>query len=136
MERVELCLHTKMSELQGMYDVKEYIEEAIKRGYKTFAITDTNSTQAFFEVEDYNLLYTNDEDKFKVIYGAEMFFKEDKDDELSYIIFVYVKMQKGLKNLNKLISLSYEHEENKIPIIYKNELEKYRNGLLYASVGY
>ena len=135
MERVELCLHTKMSELQGMYDAREYIEEATKRGYKTFAITDTNSTQAFFEVEDYNLLYANDENKFKVIYGAEMYFKEDEDDELSYSIFVYVKEQKGLKNLYKLISLSYEHMDNNKPIIYKIELEKYREGLLYASVG-
>ena len=46
--RVELCCHTKMSKLQGMNDVKEYIDEAIKREYKTLAITDTDSTQAFF----------------------------------------------------------------------------------------
>lgn len=47
--RVELCCHTKMSKLQGINDAKEYIEEAIKRGYKSIAITDTDSTQAFFE---------------------------------------------------------------------------------------
>ena len=47
--RVELCCHTKMSKLLGVNSAKEYIEEAIARGYKAIAITDTNSTQAFFE---------------------------------------------------------------------------------------
>ena len=46
--RVELCCHTKMSKLQGINDVKEYINEAINRGYKSIAITDVDSTQAFF----------------------------------------------------------------------------------------
>lgn len=46
--RIELCCHTKMSKLQGISYTKEYIEEAIKRGYKQLAITDKNSTQAFF----------------------------------------------------------------------------------------
>lgn len=50
--RVELCCHTKMSKLQGFNSAKEYIDEAIKRGYKAIAITDTNSTQAFLEVRE------------------------------------------------------------------------------------
>ena len=33
--RVELCCHTKMSKLQGINYAKEYIEEAINRGYKS-----------------------------------------------------------------------------------------------------
>ena len=32
-KRVELCCHTKMLKLKGINSAKEYIEEAIKRGY-------------------------------------------------------------------------------------------------------
>ena len=51
--RVELCCHTKMSELQGINEAEEYIEEAINRGNKAIAITDIDSTQAFFKINEY-----------------------------------------------------------------------------------
>ena len=35
--RVELCCHTKMSNIKGINFVEEYINEAIKRGYKQLA---------------------------------------------------------------------------------------------------
>ena len=69
--RIELCCHTKMSKLQGINYAKEYIEEAIKRGYKQLAITDKNSTQAFFEANNYIQLYSKNKD-FKIIYVVEM----------------------------------------------------------------
>ena len=130
--RVELCCHTKMSKLQGINYAKEYIEEAIKRQYHQLAITDKNSTQAFFEAEDYLKSINNN---FKIIYGAEMNFKESKYSEKRYTIYIYVKEQKGLKNLYKLVSASYKNLVNEQPTIYKNELDKNRDGLLYASIG-
>ena len=98
--RVEFCCHTKMSKLQGINDVKEYIDETIKRGYKTIAITDTDSTQAFFCADDYLKLYKPNED-FKIIYGTEMHFKNEKNEHNIYTIYIYVKEQKGLKNFYK-----------------------------------
>ena len=59
MERVELCCHTNMSRLQGIDTVKDYIDEAIKRGYKQIAITDKDSTQSFIKVNSYLNLYHN-----------------------------------------------------------------------------
>lgn len=125
--RVELCCHTKMSKLQGFNYAKEYIEEAINRGYKSIAITDVDSTQGFFEA--YKYVRNND---FKIIYGSEMHFKISQNSYKIYTIYVYVKEQNGLKNLYKLISKAYN---NKTPQIYKSDLIEYRSGLLYAAIG-
>ena len=125
--RVELCCHTKMSKLQGFNYAKEYIEEAINRGYKSIAITDVDSTQGFFEA--YKYVRNND---FKIIYGSEMHFKISQNSDKIYTIYVYVKEQNGLKNLYKLISKAYN---NKTSQIYKSDLIEYRSGLLYAAIG-
>ena len=132
--RVELCCHTKMSKLQGINDVKEYINEAINRGYKSIAITDVDSTQAFFEAYEYLKLNITNQD-FKVIYGSELHFKDSPNSDKIYSIYVYVKEQNGLKNLYNLISEGYKNVENGIPIIDKSNLIEYRKGLLYAAIG-
>ena len=132
--RVELCCHTKMSKLQGINNAKEYIEEAINRGYKSIAITDIDSTQSFFEAYKYLKSKANNTD-FKIIYGSEMHFKNSQDFDKLYTIYIYVKEQSGLKNLYKLITKAYSNKRNKIPTIYKNDLIKYRSGLLYAAIG-
>lgn len=132
--RVELCCHTKMSKLQGINYAKEYIEEAINRGYKSIAITDVDSTQSFFEAYKYLKSNANNTD-FKIIYGAEMHFKNSQNSDKLYTIYIYVKEQSGLKNLYELISKAYSNKKNKIPTIYKNDLIKYRSGLLYAAIG-
>lgn len=132
--RVELCCHTKMSKLQGINSAKEYIEEAIKRGYKSIAITDVDSTQAFLEAYEYLKSYI-DNQKFKVIYGAEIHFKNEKIEHNIYTIYIYVKEQRGLKSLYKLISKAYKNIINGIPIVYKKDLVEYRDGLLFASIG-
>lgn len=132
--RVELCCHTKMSKLYGINSAEEYIEEAIKRGYKQIAITDKDSTQAFFEANEYLKCHTDNKD-FKIIYGIEMKFKENKNSENSNTIYIYVKEQKGLKNLYKLVSKSYRNIVNGQPMIYKEDLNSYREGLLFAAIG-
>ncbi len=130
--RVELCCHTKMSKLQGINSVEEYINEAINRGYNAIAITDTDSTQSFFEAKKCLKCYTGN---FKIIYGSELHFKISKDFDEIYTIYIYVREQKGLKNLYELISKAYKNVIKGTPIIYKNDLIKYREGLLYASIG-
>ena len=132
--RVELCCHTKMSKLQGINYAKEYIEEAIKRGYKSIAITDVDSIQAFFEAYGYSKLNKDNQD-FKIIYGSELHFKDSQKSDKIYSIYVYVKEQNGLKNLYNLITEAYKNVENEIPIIDKSDLIEYRKGLLYAAIG-
>ena len=131
-ERVELCCHTKMSKLQGIADVSDYLIEVDKRRYSGVGFTDVNSVQAFVAASKSIGAYADD---IKIIYGAEMYFKEDVKDEELYKIYVYVQKQAGLKNLYKLISIANNDvDSNKHPLLKRN-LDKYRNGLLYASIG-
>ena len=132
--RVEFCCHTKMSTLQGINSAREYIQEAINRGDKAIAITDTDSTQSFFDANNYLRLYSDNKD-FKIIYGAEMHFKISENTNKLYSIYIYVKKQEGLKNLYELISKAYRNIINGIPVIYKKDLNEYRSGLLYAAIG-
>ena len=132
--RVELCCHTKMSNIKGINFVEEYINEAIRRGCKQLAITDVISTQSFFEANSYLKSFKDNKD-FKIIYGSELRFKNSKESEKMFTIYIYVKKQKGLKNLYELISKAYRNEVDGMPVIYKNDLIKYRDGLLYASIG-
>ena len=51
--RVEIGCYTKMSQMKGINSCKEYIDEAIKRKWKAIGFTDLNSTQCFYDVENY-----------------------------------------------------------------------------------
>ena len=79
-KRVELHAHTKMSQMDGMLDTKEYIDTLYKAGYKALAITDHNAVQsfpdAFNKVKSINK-GKEPEDKFKVLYGCELTMIED-----------------------------------------------------------
>ena len=72
-KRVELHCHTKMSDMDGVSDVKDIIGCAMKWGHKALAITDHGAVQAF---PDANHAVPKDAD-FKVIYGVEGYLVDD-----------------------------------------------------------
>ncbi|MCR5602637.1 MAG: PHP domain-containing protein, partial [Lachnospiraceae bacterium] len=76
-KRVELHCHTKMSDMDGVSDVKDLMWRAASWGHKALAITDHGVVQAFtdafHELPRINEKYPD----FKVIYGIEGYLVDD-----------------------------------------------------------
>ena len=92
-KRIELHCHTKMSDMDGVSDVKDIVKRAMKWGHKAIAITDHGDVQAF---PDANHTVPSDSD-FKVIYGLEAYLVDDlkgmvtdsqnQDLDADYVVF-------------------------------------------------
>jgi DNA polymerase-3 subunit alpha (Gram-positive type) len=72
-KRVELHCHTKMSDLDGVSDVKDIIRRARDWGMPALAVTDHGCVQAFTDANH----ALNKEDTFKIIYGVEGYLVDD-----------------------------------------------------------
>ena len=128
-KRIELHAHTKMSALDSVMNLKDYINCAAEWGHEAVAITDHGVVQAFPEA--YSLAKKAG---IKVIYGMEGYLIENQDDKsrAKHIIVLAVS-QKGLRNLYKLVSLSHLQYFYKRPRLPKKVLEEYREGLILGS---
>ncbi len=78
-KRVELHCHTKMSEMDGVSDVKDLAKRAHDWGQQAIAITDHGVVQAFTDAFHYQMTLDKD-DPFKVIYGVEGYLVDDLQD--------------------------------------------------------
>ncbi len=83
-KRVELHTHTKMSAMDGVIDATQLVKYAHKLGHKAVAVTDHNCLQSYPDlyhaVCNINKGIEKEEDKFKVIYGAEMSIVNNEND--------------------------------------------------------
>ncbi len=100
-KRVELHAHTKMSQMDGVCDEVELVNQAIKWGHKAIAITDHNGCQSFPHVFNTVTSYNKgkeESEKFKAIYGTELTLIDDTVDivvrptkdkllDLEYVVF-------------------------------------------------
>ena len=73
-KRVELHMHTKMSQMDAMTSAKDLIKRAMKWGMKSIAITDHGVVQSFPEA--HKLLGVDNPD-MKVIYGVVAYLAPD-----------------------------------------------------------
>ena len=72
-KRVELHCHTKMSDMDGVSDVKSIIKRAKKWGMPAVAVTDHGCVQAFPDANH----ALDKGDTFKVLYGVEGYLVDD-----------------------------------------------------------
>ncbi len=75
-KRVELHLHTVMSDMDAVVKVKPLLKTLKSWGHKAVAITDHGVVQSFTEA--YHCLDKNDD--FKVIYGCEGYIVDDENN--------------------------------------------------------
>ncbi len=140
-KRVELHCHTKMSDMDGVSDVKDLVKRAYSWGMPAIAITDHGVVQAFPDanhaLEDIDYAYVNaykkehpDADKaelkkvkapFKVIYGMEAYIVDDlkgiatdsRGQSLDDAYVVFDIETTGLSNLTcKIIEIGAVRVEN------------------------
>lgn len=79
-KRVELHMHTQMSQMDAVSSAADLIKRAMSWGMKSIAITDHGVVQAFPEA--HKLLGRNNPD-MKVIYGVEAYLAPDKKSSVT-----------------------------------------------------
>ena len=97
-ERVELHLHTTVSDDISVITPKDVIKTAVQMGQKAVAVTCRNSVQDFPELEACQCKYGKD---IKIIYGAEVYYLKNNT---AYGIALLAKNEEGLKGLYRVLS--------------------------------
>ncbi len=143
-KRVELHLHTKMSDMDAVSDIKDIIAQAVAWGHKALAITDHGVVQAFTDGFLHGIPKGAD---IKLIYGCEGYLIDDEEDPLTFEtatparlkqykrrhIILLAKNDIGRVNLYRLVSMSHLHYFYRKPLIPKTELSRLREGIIIGS---
>ncbi len=120
-KRVELHTHTKMSSLDGVPSIHEYVDRAIEWGHKAIAVTDHGSCQSF---PDFAHAVKGKE--IKPIYGLELVYVNDQD--------IYITRGKYDKLLSDATYTIFDIETTGLSVIYDTIIEiagvKIRNGAI------
>jgi DNA polymerase III subunit alpha, Gram-positive type len=93
-KRIELHLHTKMSNMDGVTDVYDYVDRALKWGHEAIAFTDHNGLYAYPDI--YKATRGKD---IKAIYGVELDFV----DEIAFQMTSKVDLDQSLKDLTYVV---------------------------------
>ncbi|MGI5920612.1 MAG: PolC-type DNA polymerase III [Syntrophomonadaceae bacterium] len=126
-KRIELHAHTKMSAMDSLTEIKDLIKKASQWGHEAIAITDHGCVQAFPQAYAAARQY-----QIKIIYGVEGYLNSEEKKKPFHIILLAADLQ-GLKNLYKLISISYLDNYYRVPRMNREDLQKYRQGILLGT---
>lgn len=129
-KRIELHLHSKMSQMDGLCDINDYIETAKYWGHKAAAVTDHGNVHIFPE------FYSKcKKEGIKPILGLEGYLVASKENfkNRSNHITLLVKNKIGLKNLYKLVSESHLNYFYKNPRMPKELIAQKRDGLIIGT---
>lgn len=123
-KRVELHLHSKMSNMDGLATITDYCKQASKWGMKAIALTDHGVVQAFPEAQKAAKSFG-----IKMIYGSELYMVDEK---LEYI------MNPSSIELNKASYCVFDFETTGLSARYDKIIEfgavKVRDGLIVDNI--
>lgn len=105
-KRVELHLHTKMSDDISIIGVKEALDFFDYNNYKAVAFTNLNNVQDFIKIANHNK-----KQNIKPIYGAEVRYETKCGSPMTMTLLV--KNQEGFKELYTIISSLSDTEVGK-----------------------
>ncbi len=143
-KRVELHLHTVMSNMDALTDPGAAVKQAAAWGHKAIAITDHGVAHSFPDAMKAasKAKVAGTDQNIKVLYGCEGYFVNDVDgenaaarvlDRQARHILLFAKNQQGLRNLYRLISEANLYHFRRVPRILKSELMKHREGIIVGS---
>ena len=132
-KRVELHVHTTMSQTDAVISPETLIKTAANWGWSSVAITDHGVIQAFPEAADTAAKLAKNGTPIKIIYGMEGYLVNDLEQSSAYHIIILAKNKIGLENLYRLVSLSQLKFFKYTPRIPKDILKNFREGLILGS---
>ena len=132
-KRVELHVHTTMSQMDAVISPETLITTAANWGWSSVAITDHGVIQAFPEAADTAAKLAKKGTPIKIIYGMEGYLVNDVEQKFANHIILLAKNKIGLENLYRLVSISQLKFQKYTPRIPKNILKNFREGLIIGS---